>query len=459
MGRNFLFYIGILGVMGWWMTTASGCAQIGFPTGGAKDSIPPRLVKATPPSGSTRFSVRRIVLQFDEFVDVQELQKNLFISPPPKVSPVISFNLRTVTIQLKDTPAPNTTYNIQFGDAIRDLNEGNPLRGFSYLFSTGDIIDSLTLSGNLQSAETGLADSTLIAMLYRNLSDSAPATMKPDFIARLNGAGEFRFSNLPSGTFRLYALKDEDGSRTYNSKKEIFGFFERPVRLPEDATVPAFYAYAEERAVPVIPSLKPVPEKKLRVLNPPDAIQDMNGPLSISFNNPLKDLDTALLYLADSNYKRQDCIMSVDSSRRQVSVSLPWKPGMSYRFIIAKNAISDSAGNLFLKDDTIRFRTRREDEYGRVMLRFNQADSAVRRVIQFLQGNEVKYSFPLQNGKCASNRILPGEYSLRILFDDNNNGIWDPGSLSARRQPERVISIRQKLSVRADWDNERDISY
>jgi hypothetical protein len=132
---------------------------------------------------------------------------------------------------------------------------------------------------------------------------------------------------------------------------------------------------------------------------------------------------------------------------------------MSYHFIVSKDAVSDSMGNRLLKDDTIRFKSRRESDYGRVLLRFNPAASDIPRILQMLRGEQIIYSFPVNGGILSSKRILPGEYSLRILFDTNSNGVWDPGHLSRGRQPEQAITIKQRLSVRADWDNERDISY
>ena len=109
--------------------------------------------------------------------------------------------------------------------------------------------------------------------------------------------------------------------------------------------------------------------------------------------------------------------------------------------------------------DSILFAAMREQDYGRVLLRFDPARADVPLVLQFLRDGEIQFSSPLREGVYKSSRILPGEYSLRILFDSNDNGVWDPGDLFSGRQPERVISIRQKLAVRADWDNERDISY
>ncbi len=212
-----LFIISLLYVLA---VANTGCGQIGMPTGGPKDSIPPRLMSASPKLKSTNVTGNKITLTFNEYVNLQEVQTNVLISPLPKKQPSIDYKLKTVTVKFKDTLLPNTTYSINFGNAIVDNNEGNPLKDFVYVFSTGNQIDSFTLSGRVIIAETGKVDSTLMALLYRQTDDSAVQKRKPDYIARLSGDGSFTFVNLPAASFNLYALKDVDGGKTYNSKKK-----------------------------------------------------------------------------------------------------------------------------------------------------------------------------------------------------------------------------------------------
>jgi len=179
--------------------TGSGCAQIGAPTGGPRDSIPPVLVSAYP---------NKITLVFDEYINVLEVQKNVIVSPYPKTFPVINFKLKEVSIKLKDTLLENTTYAINFGNAIVDNNENNPFKEFTYVFSTGNTIDSLKLSGKVLMAETGKPDSTLQALLYRNGNDSSVEQRKPNYIAKIDRNGIFTFTNLSEGVYKIYALKD-----------------------------------------------------------------------------------------------------------------------------------------------------------------------------------------------------------------------------------------------------------
>jgi hypothetical protein len=186
----------------------TGCAQVGYPTGGDKDTIPPELVKATPAERAINFTGKEITLTFNEYIEVADIQNNVLIAPFPKTTPNITHKLKTVTIKLKDTLLPNTTYAIDFGNSLKDLNEGNPFRNYTYVFSTGSTIDSMTLSGTVVMAETGKIDSTITAVLYKDAPDSAVQNRKPNYIARLNSQGNFTFKNLSAGAFKLYALKD-----------------------------------------------------------------------------------------------------------------------------------------------------------------------------------------------------------------------------------------------------------
>ncbi|RYG46315.1 MAG: hypothetical protein EOO01_16375, partial [Chitinophagaceae bacterium] len=142
-----------------------GCGQIGYMSGGTKDTLAPVLESADPDYKSTLVNTRKFTFVFDEFIELNNISSNLLISPFQKQSPVVSYNRRTLTVRLKDSLLPNTTYNINFGNAIRDLNEGNVLPGFTYVFSTGPLLDSLSISGRVLMAETGKADSTLLVML------------------------------------------------------------------------------------------------------------------------------------------------------------------------------------------------------------------------------------------------------------------------------------------------------
>ncbi|MEO6253799.1 MAG: Ig-like domain-containing protein [Ferruginibacter sp.] len=437
----------------------AGCAQIGSPTGGPKDSIPPRIVSASPKLSSTNVSGNKITLTFNEYVEIKDAQTNVVISPYPKKTPTIDSKLKTVTVKLKDSLLPNTTYSINFGNAIVDINEGNPLKDFTYVFSTGNQIDSLELTGKILLAETGRSDSTLIAMLYRNTDDSAVQKRKPDYVTKLSGDGSFSFINLPPGNFKVYALKDGDGGKTYNSRKEIFAFSDATVTISENTAPVILYASALEKEGRVVTTAKSIPNKKLIYTSSTGVqTQDLLSPFELSFNNPLKTFDPAKLILRDTNYTPvPSATWTIDSSRTKIRLTTKWQEAMEYRLIMDTTAFSDSLDHHIAKSDTIRFTTKQTSDYGNVVLRFSNLDLSKHPVLQFVVGEEVKNSYPLTQNEWSNKFVAPGEYDIRILFDENNNGKWDPGDYSKKQQPEKAITLTQKLSVKANWDNERDI--
>ena len=193
----------------------SGCAQIGMPTGGVTDTLAPKLIRATPAVGSRSVTTNKITLEFDEYIDVNDLQQNLLISPLQNRNPSIVANPRSITLKFRDSLLPNTTYSINFGNAVRDINENNVLKNLTYVFSTGSSLDSLTLNGNVTVAETGATDSTLLVLLYRNAVDSTVKSKKPSYIAKVNTDGSFKFNNLPAASFKIYALKDGEIGRAH----------------------------------------------------------------------------------------------------------------------------------------------------------------------------------------------------------------------------------------------------
>jgi hypothetical protein len=437
----------------------TGCGQIGMPTGGAKDSIAPRLVSASPKLKSTHVTGNKITLTFNEYVDLKEPQTNVLISPLPKKQPSIEFKLRTVTVKLKDTLLPNTTYSINFGNAIVDNNEGNPLKDFVYVFSTGNQIDSFMLMGKVMIAETGKVDSTLIAMLYRKTDDSAVQKRKPDYVAKMSGDGSFTFVNLPAGSFNVYALKDGDGGKTYNSKKEIFAFADAAVTVSEKTEPVVLYASALEKESSNIKTVKRVLAKRLLYTSSTGLqSQDLLTPFELTFNNPLKKFESAKLILRDTNYKPIPATAwTIDSTRTKITLTAKWQQAAQYRLIMDTTALSDSANNRLNKIDTIRFTVKEQSDYGNVVLRFSNLDVSKHPVLQLVQGDEIKNSYPLNTLEWSNKFVNPGEYEIRILFDDNNNGKWDPGNYAKKLQPEKAITLKDKLAIKADWDNERDI--
>lgn len=443
---SFLSYLGM------------GCAQIGAPTGGTKDTLAPRLMKAIPTENKVQFKGNKIVFTFDEYIDLQEVQSNVLVSPLTKFNPQIDAKLKTVTVKFKDSLLPNTTYSINFGDAIKDVNEGNPFKNFTYVFSTGNYIDSFGLKGKIVMAETGLPDSSMVAMLYKNLADSAVKKLKPDYIARLKGDGSFAFRNLPAGQFNLFALKDGDGSKNYNNKEEVFAFNNQSININSNNAAVSLFAFSEIKPTVKAPLIANT-EKKLKYSTPIiNGRQDLLSNLQLSFNKSLKIFDTSKIILTDTNHNRLATVLTIDSTRKIVSLATNWKEDSYYLLIIPKEAVADSNNTPLAKTDSLLFGTKRESDYGNVIFRFSNIDFAKKPVLQFVSGEEITNSYPLTTLEWSSKLFIPGEYEIRILLDDNGNGKWDGGNYDKKRQPEKVIPIKQKISIRPNFDNEKEIS-
>ena len=187
----------------------AGCANRGIgPQGGPKDEKPPVVLKETPENGTLGFDAKRIEIQFDEYITLDDVSKNVLISPPQQYPPDIKSIGKRVRIEFKEPLKDSTTYTIDFGEALRDNNERNPLTDYHYSFSTGNHIDSLEIYGTMINAENLNPISGIIVGYHSNLNDSAFERLPFDRIGKTNSEGDFSIKNIPPGTYRLFGLGD-----------------------------------------------------------------------------------------------------------------------------------------------------------------------------------------------------------------------------------------------------------
>jgi hypothetical protein len=219
-----------------------GCANIVPPSGGPRDSIPPYAVYAKPKDSSTNIAPKEILISFNEYITSNAIQEQLIVSPNIKNNPLVDQRLNMVRIRLSDSLDANTTYSLQFGNALRDVNEGNIAQNFTYVFSTGDQIATGKLYGKVQIAETGLVDSTLIAVLHPIENDSAIYKDKPNYYTRINGQGVFEFNYLPSKDFNIYILPN-DYNKRYDDSTKLFAFLNQSVRPIQNMDSIQLYAF------------------------------------------------------------------------------------------------------------------------------------------------------------------------------------------------------------------------
>ena len=206
------------------LLTLTSCAKMGQPDGGWYDETPPHVVGAIPDDKSTNVSTRNINIYFDEFIKLDNATEKVVVSPPQLEAPEIKGAGRRITVELKDSLIPNTTYTIDFSDAISDNNEGNPLGNYAYSFSTGNHIDTMEVAGNVVEAENMEPIKGILVGLYDNLSDSAFTTTPMLRVARTDSRGRFVIKGVAPGEYRAFALQDNDGNYFFSQKNEKIAF-------------------------------------------------------------------------------------------------------------------------------------------------------------------------------------------------------------------------------------------
>ena len=225
--RNTYYAIVLLFMTMLWMH----CANPVAPKGGPKDTEPPMVVEADPLNASVKFDKDRIVLTFNEFVELKDARNQVLFSPPLETAPDYRIRGHSVIIRFEDSLRPNTTYNIFFGNAIVDLTEGNPLSGYRYVFSTGDVIDSLSIQGQVLKAFNLVTEPDVFVMLYLDNNDtlpfdSLPYHVKPAYLGKSTTDGVFSIENLRDLEYKVFALKDVNNNLLYDLPNEEIAFID-----------------------------------------------------------------------------------------------------------------------------------------------------------------------------------------------------------------------------------------
>ncbi|HRP33497.1 MAG TPA: Ig-like domain-containing domain [Agriterribacter sp.] len=460
--KKVLFAIVVVLIVYKLVVFTSGCAQIIPPTGGPRDSLPPVMLGAVPKDSTLHFKGNKIVITFNEYVQLDRPETQLIISPVPKVSPIIEAKLKEITIRIKDTLEENTTYSINFGRSLKDINEGNPAKQFTYLFSTGSYLDSSSLSGKVINAETGRTDSTLIVMLHRNFEDSAVSKEKPRYFARLDSAGNFTFNHLAPGRYQIFALKDEGGQKMYMRNSDLFAFYDSTLTIGDQNISPILYAFAETPEEPKKAggtTTKPPAAKKEKKLsyatNLESGRQDLLSDLTLSFSGPLESFDSTKLHFTDTLFQPVGGFtIQADSLNQLFTLRYPWKEKQDFRLILEKDIAKDSSGTILPETDTLAFKTKENSDYGRLRIRLQKLDTAQHIVLVFYKADKIVKAQSVTGKDVIFNLFQPGDYEIRILYDENRNMKWDSGNYWKKIQPEKVVSDGKKYTVRPNWDNE-----
>ena len=458
------FLIGCLTAMA--LIQMGGCANIVPPSGGPRDSIPPYAVYAKPKDSTTNIAPKEILISFNEYITTNALQEQLIVSPSMKNNPLVDQRLNMVRIRLSDSLDANTTYSLQFGNALKDVNEGNIAQNFTYVFSTGDQIDTGKLYGKVRIAETGLIDSSLIAVLHPIEKDSAIFKDKPTYYTKINGKGIFEFKFLPSKDFNIYIVPN-DYIKRYDDSTKFFAFLNNTVHPATTKDSIQLYAFEaspkKEKKLATSAGVKNT-KKQSPILkysiNLEDKEKDILSPLTLNFETPILLNDSFLIGIADTNLvKKEGTHVSINvQNKQQIDIVFPWEADTDYKLLVPQKSIQDTLSNFLIKADTLRFKTKPESSYGTATLRINGFQQFEHPVLLLIQDQKVKFSYPITQNLLRIPLLPPGDYQLKLLMDANQNGRWDTGQFMGKKlQPEIVRNLNLILNIRSNWDNEMNL--
>jgi len=329
----------------------ASCANPGSPTGGPKDTTPPEIIKSEPANQSVNFSGDKVVLTLSEFVTLKDISTQLVVSPPLAKQPEFTTRGKNLIMKLQEPLRPNTTYNFFFGNSIVDLTESNPLAGYQFTFSTGPILDSLTMGGKLLNAFTNQPVKGAFVMLYDSVYDSVPYKTRPYYLARSGESGEFNLNNLRDGRYLMFALTDINADYMYNLPNEEIAFIDTLVRPLIPVVKP------KETDSTSVDSLKAGISKTithtLRHFRETDSVQKLvkstlarENVLSIIFRFPVRNLKlTALEPALTGDWN----ITGYNKTRDTLTVWIPSPGSDSLKIIVADSGYTNDTVELSLK--------------------------------------------------------------------------------------------------------------
>jgi hypothetical protein len=266
------------------------CAQQVSPSGGDRDKTPPRILESQPLNGSVNFEGNSIILEFDEYVNSSGLASEAIVSPPLEKPFEVKMKGRSVTISWEDTLFENTTYTLQFGDGIKDVNENIALDSNVFVFSTGSYIDSFQMEGKVINAQTLAPVEDVWVMLYDGVDDSLPYLELPRYFAKTNEQGEYKLQYLAQGDFKIFALAPENKGYLFDQPAERISFLNQRVNsyYPIDSnrvTLPEMLVFVEEDTNQFVS----------------ETVQNENHGIKLIFNRPVEQLDFRELTTIDES--------------------------------------------------------------------------------------------------------------------------------------------------------------
>jgi uncharacterized protein (DUF2141 family) len=474
----------------------ASCAKRGTITGGAKDTIAPVLTASFPKNFSTNFKGKEIKLVFDEYVKLKNLNKQLIVSPPfNKPLEVLPLNAsKMLTIKIKDTLLPNTTYSFNFGQSIEDNNEGNPYQQFKYVFSTGSYIDSLALSVKVKDALEKKVDNFVSVMLYEineKFNDSTIYKESPRYVTNtLDSLEVVKIENIKAGKYLLVALKD-NGNNKFNPKLDKIGFQKHYISVPNDTI------FEVELFKEVLPfkAIKPTQASKNRLLMGYEGqtkdvkITVKNGSEimpSIVTQMPKKDslqiwfkpikADSLYVSVQKESYKKQFTVKIKDQKKDTLSISPEYSGNLPLREKFALNTsiplvkFDKSKISIQNKDSvSVNFTTEYDDFNQKLYLDFKR-DELEKYQIQLLPGaltdfyenvnDTIKYSVATKNSSDYGNLkvILENvkKYPVIIEITDKDGKVKATEYTENNNVVEFIALEPNKYTLRIIYDDNKN---
>lgn len=311
------------------------CASVQSPTGGPRDTIQPVIVKEIPKNLTRNFSGSEIEIEFDEFVKLSNEFTEISVSPAMDIPPVYKAKKEILKLSFEEALQKNTTYTINFGKAIADVNEGNILKNYSYVFSTGDQIDSLSISGKVINSLTKQKLKDVTVFILPTSQDSLFGKKKASFFTTTDTSGTFKLSNLREDNYRIYALSEQGGDRIYNGNSEEIGFLNQEINLNKDTS------NIELRVFKEVPKLFSITDRKI----------ETDGRITLIFNKAILNPSLTILEPIELNTSK-----TVEFSTTR-DTALIWLPELTFDSI--KVAVNSKEIGL----DTVVLRRNKRDTY------------------------------------------------------------------------------------------------
>ena len=495
----------------------SSCANMVGLTGGEKDTAAPVLIKAKPANMKTNFNSKYVELVFNEYLQLKNPDEQIIIGPSAGLKLKTKLNGKKIGLTIEGDLKPNTTYSINFGESIADYTESNILKDFSYVFSTGSKLDSISIRGQVKDAFKNEYVKDVIVGLYTNsLNDSNVYLNKPDYYARTNAQGYYQIKNIKEGKYQVSALLENNNNKKYDADEEMIGFSNNILALKNDT------------ALSVIPIFKGLPSKvkikESNFINKKIAIQfnqklnnikyqlipnvqveltdklntdsleiylkeksdsvkliidadnfhetvllkneknkrksllgiEINNQKSINISNsePLTILNKDSIYLKTDSIKYIPVNIEWSINRKNIIIKYDYLSVKKYTLVIGDSVLKDF-NELYNKKIQYNLKLYNEESLGNIVITAKQ--SAYNYIYELINNEKIVARIISKEEKINFKNLNPGDYKLRIIHDVNNNKYWDSGDYINKIQPEIVEYFPGNIKVRANWELELNL--